>query len=143
VFCERRLAGMKTTQVRDRFGKRARRSRAEWVEEVQRWRRSGQSAAEYAEAHDLDQGTLAGWSSRLRRESSAPALRERTGQPGFLAVRVTDVSQHKPPPTQPVVMIPGGLEVVLVNGRSIRISGDFDPSRVGRLIEIAEGGARC
>ena len=113
--------------------KRQARSRAQWLSEVRQWRRSGQSGADYAKAHDLDQGTLAWWASRLRGEVAAEPARKRKSAPAFLAVRVRET---------PTRLVEGSLEVVLANGRCVRINGDFNVERVSRLLAAAEGGLR-
>jgi|GEM_PF-6453751 len=38
---------------------------------------------------------------------------------------------------------PGEIEVVLLNGRRIRISGNFEGGAVARLLAIVEGGVAC
>jgi hypothetical protein len=123
---------MKITQSTRRVKKRQARSRAQWLSEVRRWRRSGQSGADYAKAHDLDRGTLAWWASRLRGDVAAEPARKRNSAPAFLAVRVRETPAS----------VEGSLEVMLANGRCVRISGDFDVDRVSRLLAAAEGGAR-
>jgi hypothetical protein len=123
---------MEITQSRRRVKKRQARSRAQWLSEVRRWRRSGQSGADYAKAHDLDRGTLAWWASRLRGDVVAEPGRKRSSAPAFLAVRVRETPAS----------VEGSLEVMLANGRCVRISGDFDVDRVSRLLAAAEGGVR-
>lgn len=124
---------MEITQSTKRVKKRQARSRAQWLSEVRQWRRSGQSGADYAKAHDLDQGTLAWWASRLRGEVAAEPARKRKSAPAFLAVRVRET---------PTRLVEGSLEVVLANGRCVRINGDFNVERVSRLLAAAEGGLR-
>jgi hypothetical protein len=38
---------------------------------------------------------------------------------------------------------PGEIEVVLLNGRRVRISGSFEGEVVARLLAIVEGGVAC
>lgn len=123
---------MSNTQTVKRAGKRPSRSRPEWLSEVQQWRQSGQSASEYARAHDLDAGTLAWWASRFKKEAGIPRVRRNKPKPAFLAVQVR---QSRAP-------LEGTFEVVLANGRCVRVSGDFDVERVSRLLAAAEGGSR-
>lgn len=127
------LSGMKTRQSTEQVKRRGRRSRAQWLSEVQSWRRSGQSCAEYADARGLHESTLAGWASRLRHEVQSEPGTERDSQPAFLAVRV------KKGPARPVA---GHFEVVLANGRCVRICGEFDADSVSRMLAAVEGGAR-
>ena len=118
-----------------RAKKRPRRTRSEWLSDVQQWRQSGQSAAEYSQAHDLDAGTLASWASRLKKEVGVRRVRRGKPEPAFLAVQVRQSRA-------PAVAVEGTFEVVLGNGRCVRVSGDFDAERVSRLLAAAEGGSR-
>ena len=61
------------------------------------------------------------------------ATRKRKSAPAFLAVRVRET---------PTRLVEGSLEVVLANGRCVRINGDFTVERVSRLLAAAEGGLR-
>jgi transposase-like protein len=130
------LPCMGKTSTVSRIGKRPRRSRAAWLEDVKRWRESGQSAAEYAREHDLHAGTLMAWGSKLRVELPTQTL-GRHAPAGFLPVRVAQ-------PTGATTVATGGqLEVVLRNGRRVLVSGEFGVERLARLLDVAEGGARC
>jgi len=102
---------------------------------VQQWRQSGQSAAEYAQAHDLDAGTLAAWASRLKKEIGGDGVRRSKPKPAFLAVQLRQFRA-------PAVAVEGTFEVVLANGRCVRVSGEFDAERVSRLLAAVEGGSR-
>jgi predicted ester cyclase len=113
--------------------RRSRRSRAEWVEEVERWRGSGKSAVEYAAEHGLHAGTLAAWGSKVRDE--VRALPRRRGMPAFIPVRMSAT------PVQPAGA--GEFEIVLGNGRRVRVKGEFQSEQLTRLLEIAERGAPC
>ena len=103
------------------------------------WRRSGQSAEQYAAEHDLSKGTLLWWSCRLGKEQGSSPARRRAptrtkADSAFLAVKVRQT---------PVEPDEGSLEVVLANGRRVRICGRFDAERVGQLLAVVEGGAAC
>jgi hypothetical protein len=54
---------------------RKRRKPAEWRREVAAWKRSGQTAREYAASRDLSEDTLTWWNWRLKRQrrDSMPA----------------------------------------------------------------------
>jgi len=128
---------MQETAKSGRSRKRPRRSRAEWVEEVRRWRESGQSASEYAAEHGLHAGTLGGWASKVRGVEAAKSGGRRGRESLFVPLRVAHVS-----PTSAKAGS-GEIEVVLLNGRRVRVSGNFDDEAVARLLSIVEGGARC
>ena len=84
-------------------------------------------------------GTLVAWGSKVRDEvEPVPhARRSSRGGAAFLPVRVIDGGQ--------AALREGAceLEIVLLNGRRVRVSGDFQADAVARLLEVAEGGARC
>jgi hypothetical protein len=118
---------MQTTLSKGKL-KRAPRPRAEWVEEVKQWRESGLSIGKYAAAHGLEKGTLAWWGQQLRSDTTRSAAKPAQ----FLPVRVTatpdvKVERHSP------------IELVLRNGRCIRISGEFQAEALLRLLQIVEG----
>ena len=129
---------MQDTAKNGRPKKRARRSRAEWVEEVRRWRGSGQSGAEYARERGIHAGTLAGWASKVRDSMGAKPVSRDQRRSMFVPVQVA--------PVPAAVLAKAGVErgeveVVLRNGRRVRVSGTFDGEAVARLLMIAEGAA--
>jgi len=107
-----------------------------WLEEVKRWRQSGQSAVEYASQHGLHAGTLVGWSSKLRSEAPAGAAKGGREHEAFLPVRVAE-------PIATTAAAGDSFEVVLCNGRRVLVRGEFGAEHLARLLDIAEGGARC
>jgi hypothetical protein len=122
------LVGMRHNQRAEEELRRPRRSRAEWVEEVRRWRQSGRTAAEYAGGHGLHAGTLAAWGSKIG------DIRAATGRPlAFLPVRVAEPAGKESAPATAV------MEVVLLNGRRVRVGKEFDGDAVARLLDVAEG----
>jgi hypothetical protein len=127
---------MKMTKTTRKGRRRPNRSRGQWAKEVARWRRSGLKSAEYAAKNDLSQSALLWWSCQVRK--GARATRRGGGSRGlFLPVRVTaDVG------AEPQVQTPH-LEVVLVNGRRVRVVGDVDLVRVRQLLDAAEGRSGC
>jgi hypothetical protein len=113
--------------------KRARRSRADWVEEVKRYRASGLTAAEYAASRGLHAGTLCGWASKLGKG----AEREREMR-RFLPVRVGGGSAARAHSKRPAE-----VEVTLRNGWRVRVAGDLPPEGLVELLVLLEGGERC
>jgi hypothetical protein len=120
--------------------KRARRSRAQWVDEVRRWRQSGQAASQYAAEHDLHKGTLAWWGQQLGGAVVGDGRRDAKPKGQFLPVRIADraAATTTAAPESRVEM-----ELVLLNGRRIRINGEFHPEVLAQLLRVAEGGAQC
>lgn len=115
----------KTTKPQE-ARRRARRSRSEWLSEIERWQRSGLSAAAYARRHELSASTLYWWSTHLRQAEEAPSV-------SFLPVRVQ--------PGASAETTPFSLEVTLRNGRTVRAHGDVDAARFARVLDALEGGA--
>ncbi len=118
-----------------------RRSRAEWTAEVARWRRSGLGAAEYAAERGLKRSTLLWWSCQLglALAGPSPGTRASTSSVAFLPLRVREESSAPMPR-----VTSARIEVLLRNGRRIRVIGDVDAELLARVIEAAEGGPdRC
>jgi transposase len=120
-------------------GKRPRRSKAAWLEIVQRWRRSGQTAGQYAQRHGLHAGTLAVWGAKLRNELAAATEPVSEGAVArFLPVRVLGAQSRTDAQRESAE-----LEVVLRNGRRVLVRGDVGSDTLRRLLDLAEGGAAC
>jgi hypothetical protein len=124
------MGNMKSTPV-----KAARRSREEWVAEIARWRRSGLGSAEYAQQHGLNQSTLLGWSFKVG-AAVLPATQQPSAPAAFLPVHVRKQQEA-------VVAAASRIEIVLVNGRSVRVVGAVDVGELARVLAAAEGGAGC
>jgi hypothetical protein len=133
---------MQTTTQVDRRGKRPARSRAAWLEEVKRWRSSGQRAETYARAHGLHPGTLAFWASRLRHEFEGKTAPRTSGmRPAFVPVRVASKPKGSKRTLESACC--GEFEVVLTNGRRVRFSGAYPMGALGQVLAAVEGGAAC
>lgn len=97
-------------------------TRKQWAERVERWRRSGQTAREFAALEGVRAGTLSWWSRELRRAERA--------SPAFIEV------------APPVAAPSGGegcIEVVLGERLRIRVSGAFEESVLRRVVAALEG----
>jgi hypothetical protein len=121
-------------------GKRERRSRAEWGEEVRQWKASGRSADEYATARGLNAGTLLVWSSKLRGECRHEGRSGITETLKFVPVRVAEREDALNSGSQGD---DGRIEIVFGNGRMVRITGDVSARALSAVLEVVEGGQRC
>lgn len=107
----------------------ARVTRAQWADRVERWQKSGLSAGAFAKRHQLSESQLRWWRWRLR---------ELADQVAIIPAEPTTPA----PPISFVEVAPAlaaeSLEVVLVNGRRVRVPAGFDDKTLLRLLEILE-----
>jgi hypothetical protein len=108
-----------------------------WAGLVRRWRRSGQTACEFAESVGVNAGTLSYWAWRLKREGKATdgAARSRRkrrrrqqsiapmGERSFVELIVDRPEE-------------GRFELELGDGRRLRIPAGFDGAALGRLLTV-------
>jgi hypothetical protein len=114
---------------------RARRSRAEWTAEVIRWRKSGLGSAEYAKQRDLERGTLLWWSRQVGAASGERDAATRAARAAVTFVPLHVREEH----LESVSAGQGSIEVILCNGRRVRIAGAVDGSTLARVLDAAEG----
>src|SRR6185312_6646475 len=89
-----------------------------WRQVHARWKRSGLSVRAFCGAEGLNPMTFCWWRRELGRRDQP--------QPSFLPVRV--LAENTEPSTV-------GIEVVLANGRSVRVGAGFDPRTLVRVVE--------
>jgi len=103
---------------------------------VRRWRRSGQTAREFAESVGVNAGTLAYWAWRLKREGKANdrAARSRPRRRGPQSIAPMGASSF----VELIVDRPeeGRFELELGDGRRLRIPPGFDGTALGRLLTV-------
>jgi hypothetical protein len=109
--------------------------RDRWAGLVRRWRRSGQTAREFAESAGVNAGTLTYWAWRLKREGKAkgggdelPKRRARgsiasSGKGNFVELIVEGREER-------------GFLLDLGDGRRLRIPPEFDAAALGRLLTV-------
>ena len=90
-------------------------SQKEWERRIRRWRKSGLTSKAFAAREGLNPNTLLWWSSRLQT------------QPTFVEVTA-----------EPLPLAGTELEVVLSNGRTIRVPSSFDGAHLERLVAALE-----
>jgi len=109
----------------------ARRDR--WAGLVKGWRRSGQTAREFADSAGVNAGTLAYWAWRLKRDGNGRdqrSVKRRTrsskapkGERRFVELIV---DRHED----------GRFELELGDGQRLRIPVGFDAAALGRLLTV-------
>jgi len=104
-------------------------SAGEWATRVERWKRSGLSAEEFSAREGLRAARLSWWRWYLarkepRRDVAAPSKLQ------FVPARVIERGETRP--ASPSV------EVVLANGRVVRITGAVEPKLLMEAIRVLE-----
>lgn len=114
---------------------RARRTRAEWTVEVGRWRKSGLGSAEYATQRGLKRGTLLWWSRQVGVASDVDGGATKTAAASvtFVPLRVREEHVGSKSPEQ------GTIEIILCNGRRVRVAGAVDGGTLACVLDAAEG----
>jgi hypothetical protein len=114
--------------------------------EVAAWKRSGETAREYARTRGISAATLTWWSSRGGAQGASVAAttpivsREMTGghalggERGFLPVQVVTRVEELPRVE---------AEIVLAGGRRVRVAGALTLGQLAQLLEAVEGGRAC
>ena len=89
---------------------------------VRAWKKSGLTARQYAKQERISHWSLYTWATSLNRQTTHDEA------PTFLPVEVVEV---------PALVEP--IDLVLGNGRVVRVSCGFDSTTLSRVIEVAEG----
>jgi hypothetical protein len=131
------LGCMQSMNRVDGVERSARRSRSEWEREVAQWRSSGRSAADYARERGVKAGTLLWWSAQLKRKRT-PVRGVEATPVAFLPLHVRETH-----PERSVMATGSTIEVILGNGRRVRVVGQVDVEQLERVLAAAEGGDRC
>lgn len=109
-------------------------TRAEWAKRVDRWQKSGLSAEDFAKRAGIERPKqLVWWRWKLRSSPPSPPPIQ------FLPVRVVDAA----PPLVSASSAAPAIEVVLPNGRVVRVPPGFEPAMLESVLSIAAGGAPC
>ena len=89
---------------------------------VRAWKKSSLTARQYAKQEGISHWSLYTWATSLNRQVAKDEA------PAFLPVEVIEA----PAPVEPI-------DLVLGNGRVVRVSCGFDSTTLSRVIEVAEG----
>ena len=94
----------------------------QWQRRIEQWRASGLSVRAFCARHGLATASFYNWRRVLQRRAA--------DEPAFVPVRVVADA----PPAQA-----SALEVVLTDGRAVRIAPGFDAATLRRLLAVLEG----
>jgi transposase len=100
-----------------------------WRDHVRRWPASGLSIRDYCARHRLSEPSFYGWRRTLAQRGLDAEAKAVESAVTFVPVQV----QPDLPVTPPV------LELVLTDGRLLRIPPGFDPDQVRELLAVLEG----
>ena len=99
-----------------------------WQRVLARWRRSGLSVRAFCQAEGISEPSFYVWRRKLDRADHK--------KPAFLPVHVV-TEEAKQPATR-------DIEIVLANGRCLRVGPGFDPRTLVTLVDLLEdGGTSC
>ena len=99
-------------------------TRAEWVERVHKWERSGLDAAEFARREGLEPAQLDWW----RRELRAP-------EPRRAEPRCPEARVARPGPTAPSA--PAWIDIPLAGGGLVRLLPGIDAATAACVLAVA------
>ena len=104
-----------------------------WRQVVRRWQRSGLSVRAFCAAESVSEPSFYAWRRELARRAEAAATEV---SPTFVPVHVradAEVESASVPP----------IDLVLSNGRRLRVPAGFDPAMLRRLLAVAEETPAC
>jgi transposase len=99
-----------------------------WRRVLGRWRRSGLSVRAFCQAEGVNEPQFYWWRRKL--------VRVEPKEPAFVPVHVVTEDVSAPAPRD--------IEVVLANGRCLRVGPGFDPHTLVTLVDLLEArGSSC
>lgn len=113
----------------------ARTERNEWVRRFERWQRSGLELRAFASQERLSLQRLAWWRWRLTRDGDFPSAAAAPATalvPLAQPVSFVELASEPDPHAAPI-------EVVLGNGRIVRVPAWFDDGALSRVLAVADG----
>jgi hypothetical protein len=119
------------------MGKPKATTRAIWEERIARWQQSKLSAEEYAPLEGVRPSSLKWWRWRL----SGEARRAGPVKDGPAKAAFIEVGAPAPAPEAPA-QTSLRFEVVLRNGRVVRVPAGFIDSELARVLAVTEGASR-
>lgn len=116
------------------MGKPLVKTQALWRDRLERWRRGNKTDEEFAAIEGVKVSSLKWWRWRL---SAADARREQAGRPAATSAPVRFV-EVTPAPARPVAGGACHYEVVLRNGRVVRVPAGFEDAALARVLKVVD-----
>ena len=121
------------------MAKTAKTTAAGWARRVARWKRSGLTAAEFGAREGFEGKQLSWWKWRLSQGTAGRVGPEGPAQPApvtFIPARVVGGARPRSPAAD------GRVEIMLGNGRVVRVTGAVDDAVLVQALRAADfGGA--
>jgi transposase len=102
------------------------RKEQQWRRWLRLWRASGLSVRAFCARHGLSEPSFYAWRRVLQQRAAEPAP--------FVAVQVV---------AEPASASASALEVVLAQGRTVRVAPGFDPATLRQVVRVLEEGPSC
>jgi len=122
------------------MGKPKAKTRAIWEKRIARWQQSKMSAEEYAPLEGVRPSSLKWWRWRLggeaRRATMPVPAKRRARKAAFIEV------SEAGPALKAAAQTSLRFEVVLRNGRVVRVPSGFGDGELARVLAVAEGATR-
>jgi transposase len=103
-----------------------------WRQQVRSWQRSGLTICEFCRRNHLAEHNFHAWRREL-----AWRDRETNGQEGHPATFIPLVVKAEPPRAE------AAIEIVLANGRNIRVRPGFEAETLTQVVAVLEGSKSC
>jgi transposase-like protein len=99
-----------------------------WSRLIEQWRCSGRSVRDFCEHNGIAIPSFYAWRRRLQQDATRPDVSQPPEAVTFLPVHVQPEPSDQEPP----------LELVLANGRCLRIPPRFDANALRALLAVLE-----
>jgi hypothetical protein len=110
-----------------------------WRQVVRRWRRSGLGVREYCVGESLSEANFYAWRRELARRDQETTV----DAAGFVPIQVRpDVVATASVPDV-AAAAPAAIDVLLTNGRVLRVPSGFDAALLRQLLAVAEEPPAC
>ena len=106
---------------------------------VEAWRRSGQPLSRFAAAQGVKAARLARWASRLEKRGVGTRGRGSAAGPARLKLHFHPVELVG----NATALQGGAIEVVLLDGRRVRVAAGFADDDLERVLRVLEERNRC
>lgn len=118
-------------------GQRDRGKEGLWRRVLRQWRRSGQAVRDYCVEHGLSEPSFYAWRRQLARRDE-----EAAAKPRFVPVHVQADVDVVATATD-IAAAPPTIDVVLANGRRLRVPPGFDPATLRQLLAVLDEEPSC